>query len=50
MPRKCFDAPISEMQRDWNDWQPNFLYLIDAAGNPNARNPAAQSLMPTPLI
>lgn len=32
-----FAAPISQMEKDWVTWKPNFLLLIDSAGNPTAR-------------
>ena len=32
-----FAAPSSQMERDWLAWRPNFLLLIDSAGNASAR-------------
>lgn len=45
-----FDADFSEAEKDWNDWSPNFIYLIDRAGNPNAVHPNAASMLPIPTI
>lgn len=36
-----FAAPVSQMEKDWLVWRPNFLLLIDAAGNANARRGGA---------
>jgi hypothetical protein len=41
-----FSADLSEADKDWTAWQPNFLYLIDAAGNTNARHPNAAPMLP----
>jgi murein tripeptide amidase MpaA len=41
-----FNAPIAEMERDWQGWQPNFLYLMDVAGNPAARHPQEAPKLP----
>jgi hypothetical protein len=43
-----FSAPISEAQRDWKDWQSNFTYLIDEAGNPGAKHLAEGPMLPMP--
>ncbi len=42
-----FAPQADQVEADWQAWQPNFLYLIDAAGNPQATPPAAPA-MPQP--
>lgn len=33
----AFDAPYSEVDRDWQQWEPNFTWLIQIADHPRAQ-------------
>jgi hypothetical protein len=34
-----FGPGFGQVEKDWTGWKNNFLYLIDAAGNPKAQHP-----------
>ncbi len=34
-----FNPPATQVEKDWKDWKDNLLYVLDAAGNPQATRP-----------
>jgi hypothetical protein len=36
-----FGPDYSEVEKDWKAWSPNLLYLVDVAGNPDAKAPGS---------
>lgn len=40
-----FGPGFGQVEKDWTGWKNNFLYLIDAAGNPKAAHPSEGRLL-----
>lgn len=45
-----FDAPYSEVTKDWSDWKDNLLYLIDVSGHPKNAQTNAGFLAAFPTL
>lgn len=38
-----FNPPSTQVEKDWKDWKDNLLYVLDAAGNPQAQGNVPRS-------